>query len=287
MASKQGRLPLQKVTPTTNPGLRKALLNVMKALRKATTQLEKLKRATGMDETLLGLDRTISALRAIGLEVAIQEFDAERAALDQRRDEALKCRREQLVRSATDAGWKVRRLKHYDFVGCFQVKYRNQKVTLRIGSEILETFNEVDGASVFSRLQAELESLETSRFSRTEFLNSIKAAISLARVQGVDRNGKVPIRRLYPLVVLVRQSHDRRFLKRPDVKSFTDYTMAQFAYDLARFGLKGWRTEHGERLCNQPPNMGSIAKGASVTLPSLTGDGSGRAQIGSVWVQTG
>ena len=287
MAGKQGRLPLKKVTPTTSPGLRKTLLNLMKALRKATTQLEKLKRATGMDETILKLDRTISALRAMGLEVVIQEFEDERAALVQRRDEALRCRREQLVRSATDAGWKVRRLKRYDFVGCFQVNYRNQRVTLRIGSEILETFNEVDGASLFSRLQADLKSLDTSRFSRTDFLNWIKAALSFARVQGVDRNGKVPIRRLYPLVVLVRQSHDQRFLKRPDAKSFTDYPMAQFVYDLARFGLKGWRTEQGERLCNQPPNMGSIAKGASVTLPSLQGDGSGRAQIGSVWVQKG
>ena len=63
--------------------------------------------------------------------------------------------------------------------------------------------------------------------------------------------------------------------------------MAQFVYDLARFGRDGWKTDRGERLCNQPPNMASIAKGTTVTLPSLDGDGSGGPQLGAVWVDKG
>lgn len=275
------------MNPATQQGLHKTILNLTRALRKAIVRLDKLKRAASMDETLPLLDRTIAALRAIGLEAAIRDFDGERAALVQRRDETLKSRREALVRAAGEAGWRIRRLKNYDFVGCFQVNYRLQRVTLRVGSETLIAFDEVDGARLFSRLRTELETLDTFPFSRHRFLGSIKGALSLARAQGIDRNGKVPIRRLYPLIVLVRQSQDQRFLKRPAVHSFVDYSTAQFVYDLARFGQNGWRTEQGERLRNQPPNMGSIARGETMTLPSLRGDGSRRTQIGSVWVERG
>lgn len=287
MAGEQGQLPIQEMNPATRQGLRKTVLNLTRALRKATVRLDKLKRAASMEETLPLLDRTLAALRAIGLEAAIRDLDGERAALVQRRDETLKSRREALVRAAGEDGWRIRRLKNYDFVGCFQVNYRLQRVTLRVGSETLIAFDEVDGASLFSRLRRELETLDTFPFSRHRFLESIKGALSLARAQGIDRNGKVPIRRLYPLIVLVRQSQDQRFLKRPAVNFFVDYSTAQFVYDLARFGQNGWRTEQGERLRNQPPNMGSIARGATMTLPSLRGDGSRRTQIGSVWVERG
>lgn len=284
MARAQGQLPLPESTSTAGTSLRQVVLALIKAFRKATTQLEKLKRPSSLDETLLVLNRSIAALRAIGLEDAIHDLDGVRAALVQSRDEALKARREELLRAAKEAGWRVRRLKNYDFVGCFQVNYRHHRVTLRLGSEILDSFDEADGASLFSRLRTELGKLDQFPFSRSQFMEAIKGALSLARIRGVDRNGRVPVRKLYPLVVLVRQSQDPRFLKRPGVKHFVDYPIAQFVYDLARFGRNGWRNEQGERLCNQPPNMGSIAKGATVTLPSLEGDGSGRTQIGSVWV---
>ena len=67
--------------------------------------------------------------------------------------------------------------------------------------------------------------------------------MALAKAQGQARDGKVPIRRLYPLVVLVRQIQDERFVKRPEQKSFRNYPMAQFVYDLARFGKDGWITQ--------------------------------------------
>ena len=187
-------------------------------------------------------------------------------------------------RCAKEAGWPAKRLKEDDFVGGFHVSYRSEQVTLRLGSEPLTTFDEPDGSNLFSRLQEEKSKLEEFPFARLDFIESFKDAIHLARRQEKDRDGKVPIRILYPLFVLARQSRDERFIKRPVTKSFTEYSMAQFVYDLARFGRDGWKTDRGERLCNQPPNMASIAKGATVTLPLLDGDGSGGPQLGAVWV---
>ena len=69
----------------------------------------------------------------------------------------------------------------------------------------------------------------------------MKDAIGLAVTLRRDKNGRVPVRDLYPLVALVRQGKDERFLKRPHSKSFTDYSMAQFVYDFARFGRGGWK----------------------------------------------
>ena len=89
---------------------------------------------------------------------------------------------------------------------------------------------------------------------------------------------------LYPLLVLIRQSRNERFVAHPVLKSFTEYPISQFVYDLARFGREGWKTDRGERLCNEPPNMASIDKGLTMTLPSFNGDGSGRHQLGAVWI---
>ena len=44
-----------------------------------------------------------------------------------------------------------RRLKEYDFVGRFRVSYRQERVTLSLGSESLTTFDEADGARLLAR----------------------------------------------------------------------------------------------------------------------------------------
>ena len=85
------------------------------------------------------------------------------------------------------------------------------------------------------------KSLRESRPDLLKALNafqSIKDTIGFARVRGQYHDGKVPIRELYPLVVLVRQSYDSGFLMHPDSKSFSDYSMAQFVYDFARAASK-------------------------------------------------
>ena len=265
---------------------RRSLRDVLKALDRARRTVNLLVKAqdTSPADRISALGKAIAALQEIELERVLSELSRERSALVQSRIEALQHRRENLNRSAKEAGWPVKRLKDHDFAVGFQVNYKLEGMTLRLGSELLMTFDEPDGVCLFLRLQQERSKLEGFPFARLDFIESIKDAIHLARRQGKDRDGRVPIRALYPLIVLARQSRDERFIKRPVTRSFTEYSMAQFVYDLARFGRDGWKTDRGERLCNQPPNMASIAKGATVTLPSLDGDGSGGPQLGAVWI---
>ena len=266
--------------------MRESLPNVLKALeqsRKAVALLVKAKGASPAGSTA-ALDKAVAALQELELAQPLRTLSLERAELIRIREASLKDRREDLIRSAKEAGWLIKRLKDYDFACGFRVNYKMERVTLHLGSERFATFEEVDGAILFSRLQAERSKLEDFPFTRASFIELIKDSIHLARRQGKDRDGKVPIRTLYPLVVLARHSRDARFVKHPTIKFFTEYSIAQFVYDLARFGREGWETQRGERLCNQAPNMASIAKGASVTLPSLEGDGSGGPQLGAIWV---
>lgn len=263
-----------------------SLPDVLKTLERARRTVDLLVKARDASraERISTLNKAIAALQEIEAARALSVLNRELGVLVRSRDEVLKHRRENLARCAKEAGWPAKRLKENDFVGGFQVSYRLEKVTLRLGSELLTTFDEPNGASLFSRLQQERSKLEGFPFARLDFIESFKDAIHLARRQGKDREGKVPIRTLYPLLVLARQGRNERFIKRPVTNSFTEYSMAQFVYDLARFGRDGWKTDRGERLCNQPPNMASIAKGATVTLPALDGDGSGGPQLGAVWV---
>ena len=182
-------------------------------------------------------------------------------------------------------GWKVRRRRDYDIVDCFRVDYKKDRVTVRLGSERLDVFDEADGKGLFSRLCAAREALDRVPFDRLGFLQHLKDAVGVAGALRRDRNGRVPIRKLYPLVVLVRQIQNERFLKRPDSKTYADYPMTQFIYDFARFGREGWKTERGERVSNQPPNMATVAKGASVTLPVLDGRDTDGVQLGSIWIE--
>ena len=286
MARNQGELPLGSENKVPDVGAGRFLAKYVRALDRAKKAADLLVKAkdTSPSGRIATLDKAIAALQGIDLAQMLSLLDRERDVLLRGREEALRHRRESLFRSAKDAGWHIKRLEESDFVGGFQVSYKLEQVTLWLGSEKLTTFEEADGTSLFSRLQEERSKLESFPFPRRDFIELIMDAIHLARRQGKDRDGKVPIRILYPLFVLVRQTRDTRFMRSPATKSFSEYSMAQFVYDLARFGRDGWTTDRGERLCNQPPNMASIAKGGTVTLPSLDGDGSGGPQLGAVWV---
>ena len=121
------------------------------------------------------------------------------------------------------------------------------------------------------------------RFSSREtgFFDTVQAAIRAAAAKKIGRDGKVPIRRLYPLVVVERQLGNSRFLKEPSARRFDDYSMCQFIYDLARFGASGWSTRGGARLSSQTPSMREADK--AVTLPVLEGTRPG-AQIAVLWI---
>ena len=153
-----------------------------------------------------------------------------------------------------------------------------------LGSETLETFNETDGRRVFARIENARAKLEGLPFVRNEFFESKKTAVGWARVRGLDRDGKVPVRTLYALLVLVRQSQDEAFMKRPGKRSFKEYSICEFIYDLARFGKQGWSAGSGGRLASQTPNMATVAKGAAITLPALDGAKRG-TQLATLWIE--
>lgn len=287
VVSKQEKIPFEKESTIPNEGPRQFLRDVARTLDQARKAVNALVtgKSTTRSNKIAALDKAIGALQRMDLAQTLSTLNRERSVLVQELEESLKHRREHLVRLAKKEGWPIKRLEKYDFVGGFQVNYKLEHVTLLLGSESLTKFNEPDGAGLFSRLQKERSKLESFPFNRQDFFESMKDAIHLARRQGKDRKGKVPIRILYPLFALARQSRDECFIKRPAPESFTDYSMAQFVFDLARFGRDSWKTNQGERLCNQPPNMASIAKHATVTLPTLDGDGSGGEQVGSLWIE--
>ena len=284
MSDRQRELPLETEAAANHHAQQENVRDTLKALDRARRRLAPTMKSMDYGETVsvASLDKVIDVLRPI-VDI-LSTLDTQRAALTKERDETLNARRERMHQAAQEAGWAAKRLKDYDYVGCFRVNYRQERVTLRIGSEVLSTFDETDGDRLVTRLQDEKRKLDEFPFIRTEFFQSIKGAIHVARVQGKDRDNKIPIRILFPLVVLVRQSFDNRFVSRPVHSSFTEYPMAQFIYDLARFGRESW-TCRDERLRSQVPNMVSIGRGHTVALPSLDGDGSGGEQIGLVWIQ--
>ena len=220
--------------------------------------------------------KSIDALRAVrSLDGNLFEvLDRQRAELARSLDEQLERRREYLLRAATETGRRALRRQDYDHVDCFRVKYKRVRVTLELGSERYVAFDETDGRRVFERITEARSELDNFPFSRDAFFKTMKDAIATARAKEIGRDGQVPIRELYPLVVVERQFRDQAFVKQPSAKRFSDYSMCQFIYDLARFGKSGWLAGRGERLCSRTPNMRTVVARRAVTLPVLEGPGS-------------
>lgn len=263
-----------------------AMEDTLKALdrsRKALSQAKRKQQNLSLTERISVHDNIIATLQRL-TEDTIPLLTSERHRLLQARSNVFANRREDLKRAAEDASWVVTPRSKYDYVGCFKVIYKQERVAIEVGSEVYaKSIDEVDGAKLFAYLESVKKTLDDSHFDRSLFFRTLKDAISLARILEMDRTGKVSIRKLYPLLVLVRQSCDERFLKRPIQKSFNDYSTAQFVYDLARFGRNGW-TLGKEQLASQTPNMATIGRGATMTLPSLDGRGASKTQIGAVWI---
>ena len=228
------------------------------------------------------VDKAIKALEAVGLTDFLVELRQERERLVDQVESDLQHRRELLRRQAKGDGWMAQGFADYDRVGCFRVSYKRERVTVHVGSERLAAFVETDGRALFRRLCDLLTQLEEFPFTRASFFGSVKDGIAMGRALGKAREGKVPVRILHTLVVLCRQHQDGRFLKDPSSKRFRDYPIAQFAYDLARFGQESW-SEGDERLVNLPPNMATAAKGATLSIPAL--QGGSEHQLGAIGVQ--
>ena len=166
-------------------------------------------------------------------------------------------------------------MESHDYVGCFKVSYNQEHVIVEVGSETHCKFDEIDGTKLFAFLKDARAALDAVHFDPKVFFGVMKQAISWAKAQGLRAHGRpevVPIRKLYPVIVLVRQSKDDNFFQRPTQRKFSDYSTAQFVYDLARFNRQVWQPET-ESLNFHPPNMIAIERGDYFELPRFGGGG--------------
>ena len=183
MEDKQEQLSLEVEGTGTDEGPLETLPDTLKVLDRDFRALEKARKTlaplskpnqASPTEVISTLAKATSTLRTLKLDSVLSALDRQHAELTRRQDEAFERRREDLARSAKVAGRAVRRLRHYDFVGCFQVNYKQERITLRVGSEVLTTFNEVDGMTLFSHLQEEKKRLDGFPFSRPDFLSLLE-----------------------------------------------------------------------------------------------------------------
>jgi hypothetical protein len=250
----------------------------IKALQSLITQLKTIqspKKALNDFQLAEKLQKALSAAKAVPLSDLIDHLEKRKREIDQKITSALEERREKLLITARDAGTPHKRFGEYDRIGAFKVMYKGRKVRVELGSEMVCQFDETDGEKIFEVLKDEMEQLEHTPFDRDGFFKTIKEAYHLARVRDEVRDSWAPIRTLYVYVALLRNLQFGDFLKKPETKKFRDYSTAQFVYDLARFGQKGWLVEN-EALQTQTPNMATTAAGKTIALPdldSLTGMG--------------
>ena len=169
-----------------------------------------------------------------------------------------------------------KRFGDYDRVGPLKISYKAKKVKLEIGSELLAEFDESDGVKTLERAKLALEALEAEPFDREKFFQTLKDAVKLARDHGrADREGWIPIRVGLHLCGSPEALHLEEFTKKPETNKFRKYSRAQFVYDLARFGAKGWSV-NDEMLKSRTPNMATVAAGKAMIIPELRSlEGSG------------
>ena len=109
MAGEQGELPLGKENTIPDEGAPQALPDVLKTLdraRKAVDLLVKAKDASPAGR-IAAMDKAIAALQTIEPARMLSVLHRERSVLVRNREDALKHRRENLTRSAKEAGWPV------------------------------------------------------------------------------------------------------------------------------------------------------------------------------------
>lgn len=238
-------------------------------LAMALKQLGTAKKPLGDLELAESLEKAVVAANALNVSDLSEMLTREVAAVRKRIDSHLEHRRETLLKAARDAGVSQKRFGEYDRVGLFKVGYKGRKVTLEIGSEPMTSLEETNGEEVFAAIQKATSSLESAQFSREEFFRTVKSALRLAQERGEDRDGWVPVKTAYAYVALLRNLQSAEFARKPTQRGFQDYSTAQFVYDLARFGSRGWACGE-DVLHGESPNMATVSAGKAMTLPELS-----------------
>lgn len=235
-------------------------------------------------EAVSALKKAIAALEACDIDGLRNELAESLAEAERLVSEELERRREELLSSAKKDGTPFKRFSDYDRIGPFKVSYKGSKVRLEVGSETVAEVVENDGERLFATIKEQMTKLERKDFSRQEFFEWIKDGIKIAKGRGLGDEGKLPIKQLYPYVVLARQSGSEAFLRKPSAKTFLEYPPHQFVYDLARFGSDGWGVQD-QFLRTQTPNMATISQGKTMMLPALESTEGAGQQVAVLWIE--
>ena len=181
-------------------------------------------------------------------------------------------RRERLWQILKEEGIRFKRLQKQDFVLGLVLEYqRPDKVTMYVGNTRLKSFKEMDGDRLYERIVEARDKLDSFPFTRKAFMKSIREGIRDAQRQGVavsHDQSKVNVKVLHKMIKAKRGNR---------------YTLAQFAWDFARFGKSNW-VEGGFRIANQAPALVNIARGLTLTIPDFNLFGRNGPQLNSIYI---
>jgi hypothetical protein len=247
----------------------KPALIALQNLSRALKAIESPKRPLNDYQLVEALLKASAAAGEINLEDLKRALAAEGKTVSDRIAISLEQRRENLLNAAKVSGIPNKRFGDYDRIGPLKISYKGKKVRVEIGSEALAEFGEADGQKVFEKSQEALKALDDEPFERENFFKAMNDAMRLAKEHGrADRQEWVPIRSVYTYFILLRHLYIDEFTKKPETNKFRKYTRAQFVYDLARFGGKGWSVGN-ETLRSRTPNMATVAAGKTMIIPDL------------------
>ena len=247
----------------------KPTINNLQKLTKALKALQSPKKDLSDYKMEEGLRRARMVVVEINFEELIRSLAEEENAIKEKIAASLQRRRENLLKAAQGSGMPYKRFGEYDRVGPFKISYKSKRVQIEIGSEQIAEIEEAEGEKVFENIVNTLTSLENEPFDRENFFKTFKDALTLAENHGqLDREGWVPIQFIYAKFVLLRHLYIDDFIKKPEKNRFRKYSKAQFLYDLARFGRKGWFLGD-EILRSRTPNMATVAAGKAMIIPDL------------------
>lgn len=236
------------------------------------------------EQQTAALKKALAALDGLDIAGLRSELDRRHDELQQKATTDLARRREDLLRGSREKSIPHKRFTDYDRVGPFKVSYKNKKVALDVGSEKMVELEELSGTRLLAALQEKMAELEKDPFSREEFFACLKEALRMAKERGLAEDGRLPIKRIFPFFVLAKQARREAFLQKPSTKTFQEYPIFQFVYDLARFGRDGWRLGD-EVLRTQTPNMATISQGKTIMLPALDSQDAVGQQVAVVWIE--
>jgi hypothetical protein len=229
-------------------------------------------------------EEAIKACAHLDLESLAKDLKEEVEGVRLRLEKVLASRREDLLKAAREHEFPHKRFSEYDHVGPFKISYKGRSVLVEMGSERFETLSEANGAALFELIREKANGLERDAMPREVFFQTLKDALRLAKTIGHAEDGRVAVRALYPLVVLARHARSEAFLNKPEGRTFKDYPLTQFLYELARFGRDGWRCGD-ELLRTQTPNMATISQGKTLMLPNLDAQDGTSHRIAVLWIE--